>query len=186
MHFHPKIWPPLPRTQACPQGWDCFGFPWFPRLPRISQDFQHFPRFSEDFPNSLMISPSFLNILLDSHGFPQNSLGFRRIPSLRLPFEDSLGSPMKTFSNCFKNHLKILPNLPKTFPKPPRTLPKAFLEGILGEGHEFPSKCIDFHVHLDSPGLPNPSKTLPTCSPNPSRTLSKPSLGGVLRGCSFY
>ena len=182
MHFHPKIWPPLPRTQACPQGWDCFGFPWFPRLPRISLDFQDFPRFSEDFPNSLMISPSFLNILLDSHGFPQNSLGFRRIPSLRLPFEDSLGSPMKTFSNCFKNHLKILPNLPKTFPKPPRTLPepspKPSLRGSWGKDMNFPRNVSIFMSIWTPQGSqirPKPSQHAPQIRPEPSQ---KPPLEG--------
>ena len=78
---------------------------------------------------------------------------------------------MKTFPNCMKIHVKILPKpsqqLPKTFQDPAQSLPG----GILGEGPEFPSKCIDFHVHFDSPGLANPSKTPPKCSPNPSKTL---------------
>ena len=140
------------------------GFPGFPRIPKNSQVFQGLPEFPNHFTE-----------------FPQYSVGFARIPaefarfprdSFRLPLEDSLGSPMKTFPTCMKNHIKVLPkpsqNLPKSSQDPAQSLPW----GILGEGPEFPSKCIDFHVHLDPPGLPNPSKTLPKSIQNPPQNSS--------------
>ena len=182
MKFHPKIWPHLPRILACPQGWDFFGFRRFPRLPRFPRIPQNFQVFQE--------LPEFPNHFTE---FPQYSVGFARIPAefARFP-RDSFRLrgfpriPMKTFPNCMIIHVKILPkpfqNLPKTSQDPAQSLPGR----ILGEGPEFPSKCIDFHVHLGPPGLPNPSKTLPKSSPNPSRTLPKPSLGGVMGGGPFY
>ena len=92
----------------------------------------------------------------------------------RLDSENSLGFPLKSFQN--------LPNPPTNPPKTSQNRPQSLPWGILRAGPEFPSTCIDFHVHLVPAGLPNPSKTVPKSSPNPSRILPKPSPRGLLGG----
>ena len=81
----------------------------------------------------------------------------------RLDSENSLGFPLKSFQN--------LPNPPTNPPKTSQNRPQSLPWRILGEGPEFLLKCIDFHVHLDSPKAPKSSQTPPKCFPNPSRTL---------------